>query len=371
MISFDDDVFFIQPVIMDLQPIVKMVGVGGCGGNVVQHVYNQEVDGVSYAICNTDRKALFRSTIPIKIQLGDGLGAGGNPEVGKKEAEASASQLRDLFDDGTQMAFITAGMGKGTGTGAAPFVAGLAKTSGILTVAFVCLPPDFDGEEKRSIALQGVENMRKNVDAILVVDTQRIFDLYQGMPIDDAFDRANDIMADAAKAIADIVNYCGTIDVDMEDVRTVLKDSGDVVMGLGRASGDNRAVEAVVNALDSPLLLQSELSGAKAMLLNVMYSSKKKLMTDELNSIFSFLRMKKGVDKSTKIIYGLMTNDSLEDDLCVTILATGLKPELQRKRVFVSEEEPEANHERVFSLDDYDMTEEEANTPAYMYKGYY
>lgn len=357
----------IQPVITELSPIVKIVGVGGCGGNVVQHVYDSHVNEVSYAICNTDRKALFNSTIPVKIQLGEGLGAGGDPEVGLRVAEQSSDDLQRMFNDGTQMAFITAGMGKGTGTGAAPFVAELAKTKGILTVGFVCLPPEIDGEEKVQIAMKGVDKMRKSVDAIIVVDTQRIFDLYSNLPIDDAFDKANDLMADAAKAVADIVNCCGKINIDMADVRTVLKDSGDVIMAYGKASGENRAIDALLAALDSPLVQCSCLAGAKAMLLNIMYSSQNKIMGDEHNAITSYLRNKLGVDSKTKIHEGLMFDESLGDALSITIMATGLVPDQKRKKVPLDQWFGEPKQERGFSFDltDGDMTEEEELVPAY------
>lgn len=363
----------IEPVLMDFPPIVKIVGVGGCGGNIAKHVYESEVEGVSFAICNTDRKALFGSPIPKKVEMGI-LGAGGDPEKGLRSAQESKEQIMSLFDDGTQMVFVTAGLGKGTGTGAGPFVAQVAKASGVLTVGFVCLPPNIEGEEKMALAMEGVAQMKKSADAILIVDTQRIFDLYSNLSIEASFDKADDLMADAAKAMADIVNKSGRINIDMADVRSVLQDSGDVVMAYGKASGENRSKEALKKALDSPLLLQSCLKGAKAMLLNIMTSSSNSLLTQELNNIEGFLRKEKGVGRDTKLVMGLMTDDSLGDELSVTIVATGLSPDLERRRVVLEEEEapqvPQASavrneipHVAFGTLGD--MTDDDMSIPAY------
>lgn len=370
MIDFAGDII-IQPDMPDSNPIVKIVGVGGCGGNVVQHVYDLHVEDVSFAVCNTDRKALRNSSVPVKIQLGNGLGAGGNPEVGLRIAEDSLDELRDLFSDGTEMAFVTAGFGKGTGTGAGPYVAQVSKSRGVLTVGFVCLPPDIEGETKMELAKKGVEQMRKSADAIVLVDTQRIFDLYSDLPINASFDKADDLMADAAKAMADIVTKSGRINIDMADVRTVLQDSGDVVMAYGKASGKDRARTALQSALNSPLLLQSQLSGAKDMLLNIITSPSHSLMTKELNEIQDYLRKEKGVDKKTNLVMGLMDDDSLGEDLSVTIVATGLRPEI-REHVSLEQENatsktrPDSSSIAYGSLFDLgDMTEEEMSIPAY------
>ncbi|MBR4814978.1 MAG: cell division protein FtsZ [Paludibacteraceae bacterium] len=370
MINVCEDII-IQPDLPDSNPIVKIVGVGGCGGNVVQHVYDLHVEDVSFAVCNTDRKALRNSSVPVKIQLGNGLGAGGNPEVGLRIAEDSLDELRDLFSDGTEMAFVTAGFGKGTGTGAGPYVAQVSKSRGVLTVGFVCLPPDIEGETKMELAKKGVEQMRKSADAIVLVDTQRIFDLYSDLPINASFDKADDLMADAAKAMADIVTKSGRINIDMADVRTVLQDSGDVVMAYGKASGKDRARTALQSALNSPLLLQSQLSGAKDMLLNIITSPSHSLMTKELNEIQDYLRNEKGVDKKTNLVMGLMDDDSLGEDLSVTIVATGLRPEIREHVPLESKSNSgkkrsapsEPTHVPLFDLGD--MTEEEMNVPAY------
>ncbi len=370
MIDLHEDIF-IRPDLPDSNPIVKIVGVGGCGGNVVQHVYDLQVEDVSFAICNTDRKALRNSTVPVKIQLGDGLGAGGNPEVGLRIAEDSLDELKDLFSDGTEMAFVTAGFGKGTGTGAGPYVAQVSKSRGVLTVGFVCLPPDIEGETKMELAKKGVEQMRKSADAIVLVDTQRIFDLYSDLPINASFDKADDLMADAAKAMADIVTKSGRINIDMADVRTVLQDSGDVVMAYGKASGKDRARLALENALNSPLLLQSQLSGAKDMLLNIITSNSHSLMTKELNEIQDYLRKEKGVDKKTNLVMGLMDDDALGEDLSVTIVATGLRPEIREhvsldlEKEFPGKKRPSSSPTHVSLFDLGDMTEEEMNSPAY------
>lgn len=324
--------FFIEPVLMEYPAIVKIVGVGGCGGNIAKHVYESNVEGVSFAVCNTDRKALFGSPITNKVVMGV-LGAGGDPEKGLKSAQESHDEISKLFEDGTEMAFITAGLGKGTGTGAGPYVARIAKDKGILTVGFVCLPPDIEGEEKMELAKKGMEEMRRSADAIIVVDTQRIFDLYSDLSIEDSFAMADNIIADAAKAMADIVNKSGRINIDMADTCTVLRDSGDVVMAYGKAAGEDRAKYALESALDSPLLMQTRLVGAKAMLLNVMTSKSNSLMTNELNAIKDYLRREKGVDKNTKLVLGVMYDESLGDALSVTIVATGLQLDYERAHV--------------------------------------
>ncbi|MBO7506291.1 MAG: cell division FtsZ family protein [Paludibacteraceae bacterium] len=358
----------IQPVIEVQSSVVKVVGVGGCGGNVAQHVYDTGLRDVSFAICNTDRKALRDLTIPDKLQLGDGLGAGGDPETGLKIAESQLDAIRELFDDNPQMAFITAGLGKGTGTGAGPFVAHVAKSMDILSVGFVCLPPEIEGEHKMELALKGLEEMRRNTDAVVVVDTQRIFDLYSELSIEDAFDKADDLMADAAKAMVDIVVKSGRMTIDLADVRTALRNGGDVVMAYGRASGENRIEEALSKALNSPLLLQPKLSGAKDMLLNVMTSRKKSLYANELNVIRDYLRKKEGVDSKTNLILGVMVDDSLGDDLSITIVATGLRPVIRThvKTSWEDDEEFVPAHASVGSFSDFgDMTEEDMLTPAY------
>ncbi len=373
----------IEPFLTEYPPIVKIVGVGGCGGNIAKHVFDSHVEGVSFAVCNTDPKALFNSPITKKIAMGGDLGAGGDPQKGLESAQSSQEEIMELFNDGTQMAFITAGLGKGTGTGAGPYVARLAKDRGILTVGFVCLPPDLEGEEKMALAKKGMSEMRKSADAIIVVDTQRIFDLYSNLSIDASFAKADDIMTDAAKAMADIVNKSGRINIDMADVRTVLRDSGDVVMAYGKASGENRARVAMETALDSPLLLQTRLAGAKAMLLNIMTSTSNGLMAHEYNFITDYLRIEKGVGKDTTLHVGLMNDESLGDELSVTIVATGLDPDYERRRVSLEEHEPFQSEVKVavkpaaprpvtppvvqpslFDSLDY-SSEEEMNIPAY------
>ncbi len=343
--------FVLEPFLLDYPAIVKIVGVGGCGGNIAKHVYESNVEGVSFAVCNTDRKALFGSPITKKVEMGV-LGAGGDPEKGLQSAQNACDAISEIFDDGTEMAFITAGLGKGTGTGAGPFVARIAKNKGILTVGFVCLPPDIEGEEKMELAKKGMEDMRSSSDAIIVVDTQRIFDLYPNLSIEDSFAKADDIISDAAKAMADIVNKSGRINIDMADTRTVLHDSGDVVMAYGKAGGTNRAEAALEVALDSPLLLQSCLAGAKAMLLNVMTSKNNSLMTHELNFIKDYLRKEKRVGRDTRLVLGVMYDESLGDELSVTIVATGLQPDLDRIHVALdipAEEEPEVAQPTLFT----------------------
>ena len=370
MVETKDDIVICPVIDNQFPPVVKIVGVGGCGGNVVQHVYESGLKEVTFAVCNTDRKALRDSSVPVKVQLGDGLGAGGDPEAGLRIAEKCSEDIYQLFEDAPEMAFITAGLGKGTGTGAGPFVAQTAKSRGILTVGFVCLPPDLEGEQKMKLALEGLEQMRKNTDAVVVVDTQRVFDLYDDLSIENAFDKADDIMADAAKAMVDIVTKSGRMTIDMADVRTALRNGGDVVMAYGKASGEHRIAEAMSNALNSPLLLQPKLSGAKDMLLNVMTSKQNALYTWELNEIKNILRNKQGVDSSTNLILGYMLDEGLGDELSVTIVATGLSPVI-REHVSLDWEEktsPKKNlpqHEHVAFQGLGDMSEEDMMWPAY------
>ncbi|MCR5497606.1 MAG: cell division protein FtsZ [Paludibacteraceae bacterium] len=311
------------------QPIIKVIGVGGCGGNAVNYMYNMGVKNVNFVVCNTDRQDLRKSPVPTKIQLGEkGLGAGCKPEVGLQEAQKSIEEINAILDDHTEMVFITAGMGGGTGTGAAPLIAKTAKEKGILTVAIVTIPALFEGNEKVNQALLGVEEMKKNVDAILIINSQKILDMYGDMFLDDAYAKGDEILATAAKGIAEIITLSGRMNIDMADVRTVMTDSGDAIMGAAKANGQDRAISAIQQALDSPLLVSTNLSGAKNILLNITHSKECRITTNEVTIIRDYLS--KQIDGSTKIIWGVMQDDSLGDNLGVTIVATGFDFSKQR-----------------------------------------
>lgn len=304
------------------QPIIKVIGVGGCGGNAVNYMYNMGIKDVNFVVCNTDKQDLRKSPVPTKIQLGEkGLGAGCIPEVGLQEAQKSIDKIQAMLDDNTEMVFIAAGMGGGTGTGAAPLIAKTAKEKGILTVAIVTIPSNFEGDEKVRQALLGVEEMKKNVDAILIINSQTILDMYGDLFLDDAYAKGDEILATAAKGIAEIITLSGRMNIDMADVRTVMTNSGDAIMGAAKASGPDRAIDAIQKALESPLLVSTNLSGAKNILLNITHGKEKKITTSEVTIIRDYLQ--KQIDGSTKIIWGVMLDESLEDNLGVTIVATG------------------------------------------------
>ena len=261
----EDIIPFFGEVKDQMQGIIKVVGVGGGGCNAVGNMYKERVEGVTYAVCNTDSQSLSRSPVPVKIQLGEGLGAGGNPEKGKAEAEYNIDDITKLLSDGTKMVFVTAGMGGGTGTGAAPVVAGVAKQMGLLTVGVVTIPFYFEKKRKIIKALKGVDEMRKNVDALLIVNNERLCDVYadSNISVKEAFFRADNILMDAVKGISELITLPsdGGIKSDFRDVETTMKDGGGAIMAMGRASGEHRVERAILNALDSPLLYGNKAAG--------------------------------------------------------------------------------------------------------------
>ena len=304
-------------------PIIKVIGVGGGGGNAVNHMFNQGICDVDFVICNTDKMALDKSPVPIKVQLGEkGLGAGNKPQNGAAAAIESLPKIQEILSASTEMVFITAGMGGGTGTGAAPIIAQAAKDMGILTIAIVTIPFLFEGKRRVQQAIAGVEEMRKHVDAILVVNTERINSLYSDISLETAFGKADDVLTIAAKGIAELITVHGTVNVDLEDVKTVMKDSGDAVMGSARCTGDHRAVEAIESALHSPLLQRTNLEGARNILLNIAYSNEHPLLVNELQAITDFIDDQIDRDE-TETIWGYTIDDTLGDAVNVTIVATG------------------------------------------------
>ena len=308
--------------------IIKVIGVGGGGCNAVKNMYSEGIVNVSFAVCNTDSQSLSKSPVPVKIMLGkSGLGAGANPEVGRSEAQNTQEDIKRLLDDGTKMAFVTAGMGGGTGTGAAPVIAGIAKSMGILTVGIITIPFYFEKRKKIVKALQGVEEMRKNVDALLIVNNERLCDVYADseITVKDAFKLADKVLSDATKSISELITVEGTINLDFRDIETTIKSGGGAIMAMGRASGEGRVQKAILNALDSPLLYGSDISNAQRILFNIYTSSKHPIFVREMREIDAFFDE---LNPDIKVIWGLSDDDSLDEDAKVTILATGLNNEL-------------------------------------------
>lgn len=308
---------------------IKVIGVGGGGGNAVNHMYGEGIDDVNFAIFNTDYQDLVKSKIPVKLQLGkqltNGLGAGGNPEKGRLAAEESKEEIKDILKaDNTKMVFVTAGMGGGTGTGAAPIVAGIAKEMGILTVGIVTIPFEFEMPKKRNNALKGVEEMSKNVDALLVINNQQLVNIYPDLDMGNAFAKADEILNDSAKGIADIITQTGYINVDFADVCAIMKDSGVAIMNTGFANdnSETRVLDAIKDALSSPLLKDSNIRGAQRILLNIHTSKDNKLTMKETEHLRRFLY---SIGHDIEFIWGAIYDDDLEESLKITIIATGFK----------------------------------------------
>lgn len=306
--------------------IIKVIGVGGGGGNAVNHMYNEGIHDVSFVVCNTDNKALQDSPVPNKIQLGsEGLGAGNRPEKARLATEESIEDIKKMFADGTKMAFITAGMGGGTGTGAAPIIAKVAKDMGILTVGIVTIPFRWEGNKKIDQALDGVEEISRNVDALLVINNERLRELYQELTVTNAFAKADDTLCNAARSIAEIITEHGIINLDFNDVRTVLKDGGVAIMSSGFGEGEGRITKAINDALNSPLLNNNDIYHSKKILLRISFCGDSEgsstLMMDEMNEVHEFMEKIKVEDVETK--WGLSIDPSLGTKVKVTILATG------------------------------------------------
>ena len=301
--------------------IIKVIGVGGGGGNAVNHMYKEGIHDVAFVVCNTDSKALEQSPVPTKLQLGhEGLGAGNRPQKAKEATEESLAEVQRMLDDGTKMVFITAGMGGGTGTGAAPLIAKVAKDMDILTVGIVTIPFRWEGDKKIDQALDGVEEISKNVDALLVINNERLSEIYSDLSLDDAFDRADDTLSIAAKSIAEIITMRGKVNLDFNDVKTVLKDGGVAIMSTGYGEGENRVSTAIQNAQHSPLLNNNDIFKSKKVLLNISYSSQKKLMMSEMDEVKEFMN-RFNRDFETK--FGIAIDDTLGDKVKITLLATG------------------------------------------------
>lgn len=317
--------------------IIKVIGVGGGGGNAVNHMYNQGIRGVDFIVCNTDEQALNASPIPAKIQLGasltEGRGAGSLPEVGKNAAIENIEDVKKYLAQNTKMVFITAGMGGGTGTGAAPVIAQAAKEMGILTVGIVTIPFDFEGKKRKIQAEAGLDEMRKQVDTLLVISNEKLREIGGNLSLSTAFNMADDVLTTAAKSIAEIITMPGYVNVDFADVRTVMSDSGNAIMGSAKASGENRAQLAVESAMSSPLLNDNDIKGARHVLLYIS-TGNVELKMDEVTVITDYVQEEAGM--TAEIIWGTGTDETLGDDICVTVIATGFqsgsKPNVEKEK---------------------------------------
>ena len=346
----------------DSPKIIKVIGVGGGGGNAVNHMYREGIHDVTFVLCNTDNQALAESPVPVKLQLGrsitQGLGAGNRPERARDAAEESIDDIKEQLNDGTKMVFITAGMGGGTGTGAAPVIARIAKEMDILTVGIVSIPFIFEGEKKIIQALDGVERIAQHVDALLVINNERLREIYADLTFMNAFGKADDTLSIAAKSIAEIITMRGTVNLDFADVKTILKDGGVAIMSTGFGEGENRVTKAIDDALHSPLLNNNDIFNAKKVMLNVSFCPTSELMMEEMNEIHEFMsKFREGVE----VIWGVAVDNSLDTKVKITVLATGFgvedvpgmdtlheaRSQEEEERQLQLEEEKEKNKERI------------------------
>ena len=346
----------------DSPKIIKVIGVGGGGGNAVNHMYREGIHDVTFVLCNTDNQALAESPVPVKLQLGrsitQGLGAGNRPERARDAAEESIDDIKEQLNDGTKMVFITAGMGGGTGTGAAPVIARIAKEMDILTVGIVTIPFIFEGEKKIIQALDGVERIAQHVDALRVINNERLREIYADLTFMNAFGKADDTLSIAAKSIAEIITMRGTVNLDFADVKTILKDGGVAIMSTGFGEGENRVTKAIDDALHSPLLNNNDIFNAKKVMLNVSFCPTSELMMEEMNEIHEFMsKFREGVE----VIWGVAVDNSLDTKVKITVLATGFgvedvpgmdtlheaRSQEEEERQLQLEEEKEKNKERI------------------------
>lgn len=330
---------FIVDLPKEKSSIIKVIGVGGGGGNAVNFMFTEGINGVDFIICNTDQQVLESSPIPNKIRIGDNLtegrGAGSNPEVGKLAAEESLEEIIEALGVNTQMVFVTAGMGGGTGTGAAPVIAKAAKDLGILTVGIVTTPFIFEGSKRKLAAEQGIEELREHVDSLLIISNDRIKEMYGNLPISKAFHYADNVLSTAAKGIAEIITIAGSINVDFEDVKTAMKNSGVSILGNGLAEGQDRAKRAAELALNSPLLNDNKILGANDLLVNISYGAEEASM-DEYALINEYLQDEAGMDANLKC--GLCYDESLGNKISVTVIATGFSRKENKMKNFILEE---------------------------------
>ena len=321
--------------------IIKVIGVGGGGNNALQHMYERGIHGVDFIVLNTDAQALDEHSVSNKVQLGtrttEGLGAGADPEVGEKAAIESMDEIREALGSNTKMVFITAGMGGGTGTGAAPIVAQVAKELGILTVAIVTLPFDFEGKRRLEQAYSGLEKLRENVDSLIIINNDRLAEQYPDLDYEEAFSQANEVLTNAAKGMAEVITAPFKVNIDFRDAKTVLENSGTALMSIGIASGENRAEEAVKRALDSPLLNDNKITGAKKVMLLILSGDDHKAKMNEIKFISSYIQDEAGGGNKADVIFGVGTEDGLGESIKVLVVATGFAPEHEKNAVVSSE----------------------------------
>lgn len=315
---------------------IKVIGVGGGGGNAVNHMYQEGIEHVSFALCNTDKQVLEKSVIPKKLQIGPGLGAGGDPRKAEEIANKSIEDIKDLLNDGTEMVFITATMGGGTGTGAGPVVAKVAKDMNILTVGIVTIPFLFEGRNKILQALDGVDAMAKNVDALLVINNERLRTIYSDFMFDNAFKKADDTLTIAASSIVEMINIEGVINIDFADVCATLKDGGVAVISTGYASGEGRVQKAIDSALHSPLLNSADVYKAKKILLNLVINPKANFLMEETDAIHQFMGH---FGRRFNFIWGYAYDETFDDDIKITILASGFGTDDIDKGIEIDAEE--------------------------------
>ncbi len=352
MSSTEFDISFDLP--KNQSNVIKVIGVGGGGSNAINHMFHQGINGVDFVVCNTDAQALENSPVPIKIQLGvnltEGLGAGANPEIGEKAALESFDDLKNMLDKNTKMVFITAGMGGGTGTGAAPIIAKQAKDMGILTVGIVTIPFQFEGKTRNDQAQLGVEKLRSNVDSLIVINNNKLREVYGNLGFKAGFSKADEVLATASRGIAEVITHHYTQNIDLRDAKTVLSNSGTAIMGSAIASGSNRAQEAIMKALDSPLLNDNKISGAQNVLLLIV-SGSEEITIDEIGEINDHIQGEAG--HSANIIMGVGDDENLEESISVTIIATGFNVDQQdvitntetKKIIHTLEDEQKAEHD--------------------------
>lgn len=360
---------------------IKVIGVGGGGNNAVGYMYDQGITGVDFIICNTDAQALINNPIPNKIQLGttitEGLGAGANPEVGEQAALESVDDIKNALGEQTKMVFVTAGMGGGTGTGAAPIIAGIAKEMGILTVGIVTIPFSFEGKSRLEQAEKGLEKIRKSVDSLIVVKNDKLRELYGNLGYRSGFSKSNEVLSTAAKGIAEVITKNYSINIDLRDAKTVLANSGTAIMGSAIASGPNKAQEAIMTALDSPLLNDNKITGAKNVLLLIV-SGEDEITVDEIGIINDHIQSEAG--NNTNIIMGIGEDENLGDNISVTVIATGFPVDDERnsgkeKERIIHTLTDDGLQDRVFNISkkndikiQQEKTDEEPRLKSYVYE---
>ena len=322
----DDIMIFDLPV--ERSSIIKVLGIGGGGNNAVNHMFEKGIRDVNFVVCNTDHQALMKSQVPVKVQIGESLtegrGAGSKPEIGRQAALENLDDVMEALSGNTKMVFITTGMGGGTGTGATPVIAKACKDAGLLTIAVVTIPFKSEGKVRIMQAVDGVSELKDHVDSLLVINNEKLREIYGNQPVSIAFEKADDILTTAVKGIAEIITVTGYINVDFADVETVMKKSGVAIMGMGKASGENRAIRAIENALASPLLNSNDITGAKSILINISTGSGEHEITmDELGEITDY--MYESASEDALIIRGLSKDENLNEEICVTVIATGFE----------------------------------------------